>query len=166
LIIVRPSVIYGPEDPGNIYRMIRAVKKGTFVLPNGGAIIKAYGYIYGLVESISFTMAKEERLITYNYAEKDLVPLVELTKQVKEEFAYSRPVVKLPVGILTALAVVYRLGCKLLNRKTDIHPTRVRKAGFPTNIKPAYLISAGFDFKYDFRSSLKHWRAVSPNDFE
>ena len=166
LIIVRPSVIYGPEDPGNIYRMIRAIKKGTFVLPNGGAIIKAYGYVFGLVESISFAMAKEERLITYNYAERDLLPLVELTRQVKEEFGYSRPVVKLPVGILSMLAVVYRMGSKLLGRKTDIHPTRVKKAGFPTHIKPEYLIKSGFDFKYDFRSSLQHWRSVSPKDFE
>ncbi len=36
LIIVRPSVIYGPKDPGNVYRMIKALKKGTFVLPDGG----------------------------------------------------------------------------------------------------------------------------------
>lgn len=27
LVIVRPSVIYGPHDPGNIYRTIKALKK-------------------------------------------------------------------------------------------------------------------------------------------
>ena len=54
LIICRPSVIFGPRDPGNVYRMIKGLKKGTFVLPNGGNVIKAYGYVFGLVESILF----------------------------------------------------------------------------------------------------------------
>src|SRR5690606_25460938 len=29
LVIVRPSVIYGPHDPGNVHRMIKALKRGT-----------------------------------------------------------------------------------------------------------------------------------------
>lgn len=166
LIIVRPSVIYGPNDPGNIYRMINALKKGFFVLPDGGKIIKGYGYIYGLVDSILFTMNKTESKIIYNYAENPTVPLYEMVSVIKEEFNYSKPTISLPVNIISLIAFfVYPL-LRLLGKQTNIHPVRVRKAGFPTNVKPQYLLDNEFDFKYDLKTSLQHWKSVAPEDFK
>jgi nucleoside-diphosphate-sugar epimerase len=166
LIIVRPSVIFGPKDPGNVYRMIKALKKGTFVLPNGGKVVKAYGYIYGLIESIIFTMNKSDRIIVYNYAENPLVLLNEMTDIVKKKFSYKKPVLSVSVKILSVVAAIIRGIYKIIGKSTDIHPVRVKKAGFPTNIEPRYLIDSGFKFKYDFESALKHWNEVSPDDFQ
>lgn len=165
LIILRPSVIFGPKDPGNVYRMIKALKKGTFVLPNGGDIIKAYGYVYGLIESMLFTMSKKERLIIYNYAENPLLSLKEMVNIVKQELNYKKPTIKMSVNFLAFLAFFIQKGFKLVGKKTDIHPVRVKKAGFPTNIKPQYLIDNSFEFKYDFQSAIKHWKQKSPEDF-
>ncbi|MBC8766909.1 NAD(P)-dependent oxidoreductase [Arenibacter sp. BSSL-BM3] len=166
LVIVRPSVIFGPKDPGNVYRMIKALKKGTFILPNGGNIIKGYGYVYGLVESIFFTINKKDRLIIYNYAENPLVPLKEMVDIAKDELGYKKPTLKMSVKMLAFIAFFVLKGFKLFGKKSDIHPVRVRKAGFPTNIRPQYLINNDFVFKYDFKNALKHWKSVSPEDFK
>ncbi|WP_445735876.1 NAD-dependent epimerase/dehydratase family protein [Mariniflexile sp.] len=166
LIIVRPSVVFGPKDPGNVYRMIKALKKGTFILPNDGKVIKAYGYVYGLVESILFTMKKEDRLIIYNYAENPLVPLNSMVAITKDYLQIKKPTLELPVSVLVSIAFFVQILFKITEKKTDIHPVRVKKAGFPTNIKPQYLIDNGFEFKYDFKSALSHWKSVTPEDFE
>ncbi len=166
LIIVRPGVIFGPKDPGNVYRMIKALKKGTFILPNGGKVIKSYGYVYGLVDSILFVMDKKERLITYNYVENPIVPLNEMTVIAKRYLGYKKPTLKLSVGVLSIMAFFLQIVAKLTGRKSDIHPVRVRKAGFPTNIKPEYLIENNFNFKFDFENALKHWKSACPSDFE
>jgi len=166
LIIVRPSVIFGPKDPGNVYRMINALKKGTFVLPNGGNIIKGYGYVYGLVESMIFTMQKKEGLIIYNYAESPIVPLKEMVNIAKEELGYKKPTIKMSVKMLAFIAFFVQKGFRVIGKRSDIHPIRVRKAGFPTNIKPQYLIDMNFNFKYDFKNALKHWKSISPEDFK
>lgn len=166
LIIVRPSVIYGPHDPGNVYRMIKALKKGTFILPNGGDVIKAYGYVYGLVDSIEFTMAKKnESLIIYNYAENPLLNLRDMTKVAKKKLGYTKPTLKLSVKMLSLLARIIQIGTKIIGKESEIHPVRVKKAGFPTNIKPGYLIESGFHFKYGFDNSIDHWISVAPEDF-
>lgn len=166
LVIVRPSVIFGPKDPGNVYRMIKALKKGTFVLPDGGDIIKGYGYIYGLIESIFFTMDKpEERLIIYNYAENPVVPLKEMVRITKQELGFTKPTIALSVKTLAFIAFFLQKGLSVIGKKSDIHPVRVKKAGFPTNIKPQYLIDNDFNFKYDFKNALKHWKSVNPEDF-
>jgi nucleoside-diphosphate-sugar epimerase len=166
LIIVRPSVIFGPKDPGNVYRMIKALKKGTFVLPNGGDIIKGYGYVYGLVESMLFTINKKDRLIVYNYAENPVVTLKEMVNIAKKELNIKKRTVKLPINVLASIAFFVQILSKILGKKSDIHPVRVKKAGFPTNIKPQYLIDNEFEFKYDFRNALIHWKSISPDDFK
>ena len=165
LIICRPSVIFGPKDPGNVYRMIKSLKKGTFILPNGGKVIKGYGYIFGLVESALFTMGQNQRQIIYNYAENPLVPLNEMTHIVKEELNIKKPVLKLPTTLLVSISGILQLVYAMVGKKSDIHPVRVRKAGFPTNIKAQYLIDHKFNFKYDFKNALKHWKEYEPNDF-
>jgi len=100
LIIVRPGVIFGGIDPGNVYVMIRAIRRGTFILPNKGNIRKAHGYIEGLLESILFTMNKKNPLILYNYAENPLVSLEEMVSITKKECNYKRPVFRLSLKIL------------------------------------------------------------------
>lgn len=165
LIIVRPSVIFGPKDPGNVYRMIKSLKKGTFILPNGGNVIKAYGYIFGLIDSFMFVMDKEDRHIVYNYAENPLVPLKEMTLIVKEELGFKKPTLNLSVKLLSAMAWVLWNSGRIVGKSLDIHPVRVRKAGFPTNIEPRYLIDNGFNFKYNFGEALNDWISKSPEDF-
>jgi nucleoside-diphosphate-sugar epimerase len=166
LIIVRPSVIFGPKDPGNVYRMIKSLKKGTFVLPDGGKVVKGYGYVYGLVESMLFCINQTDSHIVYNYAENPLVNLSEMVQVAKNELAITKPTLKIPVALLVILARIIQIVFKILGKKSDIHPVRVRKAGFPTNIKPQYLIDHDFDFKYPFEKALRHWKTVSPQDFK
>lgn len=165
LIIVRPSVIYGPSDPGNILRTIKALKKGMFMLPNSGAIIKSYGYIFGLIESASFVIDQNKRLVIYNYAENPIENLKNMTIIIKTKFNYTKPTFNISLKFLVIIAGIIQSILKLIGKKSDIHPTRVRKAAFPTNIKPQYLIDNDFKFNYGLAKSLDHWYKISPQDF-
>ena len=162
LIVCRPGVIYGPGDPGNILRMIRAVKKGRFFFPGDAGIRKSYGYIFGLLESIDFMMARAEPHLIYNYVERETEPLRELVRLSGEAVGRKGSVVRLPI---TALVMAAHVVQKLTGGKSPIHPVRVRKAATPTHIVPQRLIDLGFEFQYDFASSLQHWKKIAPEDF-
>ncbi len=60
----------------------------------------------------------------------------------KAELEFRKPTVNLNVRFLVFLSCFYSEGIlfKITGKKSDIHPIRVKKAGFPTNIKPQYLI--------------------------
>lgn len=162
LIICRSGVIYGPGETGNIVRMIKAIRRGYFVYPGDKHIRKSYAYIEGLVESIDFTLKRREPYILYNYAEQDTETLEELVGAVQDEFDCHRPALSVPRSVLVGAA--HALQAATLGR-SSLHPTRVRKASIPTHVIPRWLVDHGFEFRYDFRSSLKHWRSVAPEDF-
>lgn len=162
LIIVRPGVVYGPADPGNIGRMIHAIKKGYFAFPGSMSVKKSYAYVYGLIDSIYFTVASKEASLVYNYVEYPTEELGFIAGEVKRFVGSKAPLISLPTSLLLPLAAIVQF---IAGDKNPIHPTRVIKAGRPTHIKPQKLMNMGFEFKYDFRKSLEHWKKVNPNDF-
>jgi nucleoside-diphosphate-sugar epimerase len=162
LIIVRPGVVYGPADPGNIGRMIKAIQKGYFVFPGSTNIYKSYAYIYGLLDSIDFVIASGRQFVCYNYVETPTQQLGEIADEVKKFCGIKARTISLPTGLLVPAATAVQL---LLGSRNPIHPVRVRKAGNSTHIIPGTLQKMGFDFKYTFANSLKHWAERNPQDF-
>jgi len=162
LVICRPGVIYGPGDPGNILRMIRAIKRGYFAYPGSTTVRKSYGYIEGLLDSIEFVMDRRDPVIRYNYVEHPTEPLGELVRHVKHHLDSRAPVMPLPLWLLTPAAAVVQL---VTGGRGPIHPDRVRKAARPTHIVPQALIDMRFSFRFDFASSLTDWQQQTPDDF-
>jgi GlcNAc-P-P-Und epimerase len=163
LIVSRPGVVYGPGDPGNIMRMIRAIHRGYFAFPGDRHIYKSYAYIYGLLESVDFAMDRVDPTLTYNYVETPTQPLNEVVAQVKAFLRCRAIVMPLPLWLLLPAAKLIQA---MAGNKNPIHPVRVRKAATPTHIIPQTLLDLGFKFKYDFLSSLAHWYEVAPSDFD
>lgn len=162
LVVVRPGVVYGPEDPGNIGRMISAIKKGYFAFPGSMNVKKSYAYVYGLIDSMMFTIDRSEPVITYNYVESPTEDLGTVAQTIKKFVGSSAPILSLPTAVLLPAAHLVQF---FLGSKNPIHPVRVIKAGRPTHIVPKALAEMGFPFKYSFLKSLEHWKTVSPKDF-
>lgn len=162
LVIVRPGVVYGPGERGNMRRMIQALQKGGFVFPGDGSVKKSYAYIFGLLESMEFMLARTEPCLRYNYVEKNTEALRALVNHVAELLSQPAPRLRAPRALLMAAA---RIAQVATNGRSPLHPVRVRKAGQSTHIVPAELIRLGFDFRYDFATSLRHWVSVAPADF-
>jgi len=162
LLISRPGVIYGPGDPGNILRMINAIRKGYFAYPGSSKIFKSYGYIYGLIDSVDFVLDSGEDCIIHNYVENPTEPLGELVKAIKRHLNTGAVVLPLPQALLMPAAKIIQ---RILGARNPVHPVRVKKAATPTHIVPGKLAEMGFKFKYSFAESLKHWQMIRPEDF-
>jgi nucleoside-diphosphate-sugar epimerase len=162
LLISRPGVVYGPGDPGNIMRMIRAIKRGYFAFPGSPSIYKSYGYIYGFIDSVEYLMDRDDPQVIYNYVEAPTEPLCDIVRIVKQHLSCRAVSLPLPLWLLLPAAHLIQACC---GSKNPIHPVRVRKAATPTHIVPKTLDQMGFEFRYDFAESLRHWQQVAPEDF-
>jgi nucleoside-diphosphate-sugar epimerase len=162
LVIVRPGVVYGPQDPGNIGRMLNAIKRGYFAFPGSTSVMKSYAYVYGLLDSIDFVAARQDPIIVYNYVETPTESLGDVAKAMKIATGSKAPILSIPTSLLLPMAKMVQA---VLGDKNPIHPLRVIKAGRPTHIIPGWLINQGFTFNYPLEKSLKHWKAAHPKDF-
>src|SRR5205814_2232047 len=56
LLIVRPGVIFGPGECGNVTRLVRAVCGGYFVYCGNRRVRKAGGYVKELCNAVLWTL--------------------------------------------------------------------------------------------------------------
>lgn len=162
LLIARPGVIYGPGDPGNIMRMINAIRKGYFAFPGSTGIYKSYGYIFGFLNSVDFVMDSSLEYCCYNYAETPTQPLGELVNEIKKLLKKKAVVIPIPISILMPISKIVQA---IFGFKNPVHPVRIKKAATSTHIIPQTLLDMNFEFKYTFLNSLEHWKRSSPEDF-
>ena len=124
LFISRPGVLYGPDDPGNILRMIKAIQKGYFAFPGSSSIFKSYGYIFGFLDSIDYWMDSSEDHVVYNYSESPTEPLGELVSTIKNHLECRAVVLPIPLWLLLPASKLIQAIAGLNN---PVHPVRVRK---------------------------------------
>lgn len=162
LFISRPGVIYGPGDPGNILRMITAIRRGYFAFPGSNRIFKSYGYIFGFLRSVDFVMDGAEDFVCYNYVETPTQPLGEIVRETKAYLKSRAVVLPVPKWVLLPTA---KLVQTVVGKRNPIHPVRVKKVATPTHIVPQALLDRDFPFSFTYRRSLEHWSQLSPQDF-
>jgi nucleoside-diphosphate-sugar epimerase len=162
LVIARPGAIYGPGDPGNILRMIRAVRRGWFMFAGSPDIHKSCSYVHELMGTIDFALARADAQLVYNLAEPGSPSLREMVQTIGREFDRRARVVRAPLGLLVAVA----WGVQVLTAgRSALHPVRVRKSATPTHVRPVRLLALGYRFRFDFAAALRDWRRRAPEDF-
>jgi GlcNAc-P-P-Und epimerase len=159
--IVRPAVIYGVGEHGNFTRLARLMQRGLFVYPGRTDTVKACGYVEDLVSSMLFMQSRNIGLNVYNFC----YPQPYTTEQICASFCevahFKKPSIVIPTFAIMAAAVAFEaLGA--VGLRTSINRARVRKLQYSTHIVPRRLVQSGFQYAFDLRSSLAHWKASSP----
>ena len=60
LAIVRPAVIFGPNEGGNFTRLPQALKTGVFFYPGRRDTIKGCGYVMELIRTFEFALSRNQ----------------------------------------------------------------------------------------------------------
>jgi len=162
LVVCRPGAVYGPGDPGNILRLIRAVQRRRFCFAGDPDVRKSCGYVYELIATIDFMLDRSESHILYNFANPTTPTLRDMVLMSAAITGTRANFLRLP---MPAVLLAAHLANRLTRGRSPLHPVRVRKSATPTHVVPARLGQLGFPFRYDFASAVRHWRQVAPQDF-
>jgi GlcNAc-P-P-Und epimerase len=70
LIIIRPTVVFGEQNRGNVYNLLRQIAAGSFVMVGHGENRKSMAYVENLVEFIEYSLNFKPGVHLYNYIDK------------------------------------------------------------------------------------------------
>jgi nucleoside-diphosphate-sugar epimerase len=169
LTIVRPGVIYGPYEDGNVPRLKQALKKNAFCYVGNKKVQKAGGYVKELVRSMFWVMehmnTHEKSFVLYNFSFATPPPLSQYVEAAKKVLRVRRFVPDIPYPIILGLSHVISFLSTLFNIKQPIHPGRIKKLKVNNLIIPKFLIENGYDYVYDLESSFQDWKEDVPNEW-
>lgn len=70
LVIVRPTVIFGEQNRGNVYNLLRQIATGRFIMFGSGTNRKSMAYVQNIAEFLAFCTQFGPGEHLYNYVDK------------------------------------------------------------------------------------------------
>jgi nucleoside-diphosphate-sugar epimerase len=169
LLILRPGVVFGPGEGGNVTRLIRSVLRGYFVYMGNHATRKAGGYVKELCEVIRFGIEYQvqsgEALTLLNFSTYPTIPMEEFIDSIREVAGVKRKPLSFPRFVLLALSYPIDAIARTLRVKQPISATRIRKLYRSTNIEASRLQALGYKYTYSIKRAFEDWKRDVPTDF-
>ncbi len=161
VLIIRPSVVYGPENPPstNIYRLIDAIYNHRFAMVGPGEAIKSTSYIENLVEATLFLMDRMERGVqTYIYVDKPALTTGTLVSRIYRLLGRTPPGWHVPLSVASPIATVSDWAADITGIDFPITAARIEKFNRSTNFDASKIRDAGFEQPVSNEEAL--WKTV------
>jgi nucleoside-diphosphate-sugar epimerase len=113
LVIVRPTVVFGPGNRGNVYTLISQIATGRFLMVGDGQNRKSMAYVDNVSGFIAQLLSGRPGTYIYNYVDKPDLTMNELVAIVRD--ALGKPP-RAPIRIPYWLGIGIGHGCDVLAR--------------------------------------------------
>ena len=128
LVIVRPTVIFGEGNRGNVYNLLLQINSRRFFMFGDGKNIKSMAYVENVVAFIEYSLSFKPGLHIYNYIDKpdfDMNTLISSVRKIL--FGKANVGIRLPGIIGITLGYIADLGIKIINKPLPISSIRIKK---------------------------------------
>ncbi len=156
LTIVRPGIVYGKGEHGNMTRLYKGMKGRYFMYTGRKDTIKACIYVKELVLFFKYRMMDNSfpRTDIFNCTYEPAYNIEQICETIKKATGLNRHIPLIPSWILmTAARILGPIGGK----KLGIHPDRVKKVMVSTNVCGTKLAECGYELHYSFEDTYKDW---------
>ena len=128
IVIVRPTVIFGEGNRGNVYNLLRQIASRRFLMFGDGKNKKSMAYVENVAAFIEYSLSFESGIHIYNYVDKPDFDMNTLILDVKKTLLGETSIgFRLPGLIGIALGYVGDLIAMLIRRPLPISSIRVKK---------------------------------------
>ncbi|MCS4190398.1 nucleoside-diphosphate-sugar epimerase [Salinibacter ruber] len=148
VLIIRPSVVYGPGNPPstNIYRLVDAIYNRRFAMVGPGDAIKSTSYIENLLAATIFLMERMERGVqTYIYVDEPALTTGTLVERIYKLLGRSPPSWHIPLSVATPIATVSDWTADFTGIDLPITAARIEKFNRSTNFDASKIREDGFE---------------------
>ncbi len=155
VLIIRPTVVFGPKNMANMRSLIRQIDSGLYFHLGKGDNIKSIAYVENLVKATLFLKDRMKPGVSiYNYADEPQLTSREISNAIADALKKKiRLTVPKSLGILMGLP--FDLLIKVTGKNLPISSARIRKLGTQTHHSAQKLFSEGFVPTYTTRDGLR-----------
>ena len=128
LVIIRPTVVFGEQNRGNVYNLLRQIASGRFVMVGSGENRKSMAYVENVAAFIEYSMSFKPGVHTYNFIDKPDLTMNQLVGSVKRVLGQSDNIgFRLPYAVGYGIGKGFDLVAALTGKRLSISSIRVKK---------------------------------------
>ncbi|MDR2026108.1 MAG: NAD-dependent epimerase/dehydratase family protein, partial [Prevotellaceae bacterium] len=163
LRILRPTVIFGERNRGNVYNLLRQISSGRFLKTGKCDNKKSMAYVGNIVAFIEYLMeTAAPGYGVYNYTDKPDLSMNELVETVGRSLGRKIPSIRIPYRLGMLGGYCFDCLAWITRRKFPVSSVRVKKfcattqfdsdKAHSSGFTPPYTLSQGIDrtIKFEF----------------
>ncbi len=167
LTIVRPGVVFGKGEKGNMSRLVKLIHKNFFFFIGNKNTPKAGIYVKELVNQILWVHDKQvknklSKITLFNATMWPNPSISDYVLSVKQVAGIKRFVPSIPYWFLMSFGFIFEFLFRITGKQNPFSPVRLRKLVNPNLVKPSFLIKYKYKPIYTLRSALEDWKKEDP----
>ncbi|HUZ17141.1 MAG TPA: NAD-dependent epimerase/dehydratase family protein [Spirochaetia bacterium] len=155
LTIVRPTVVFGPRNRGNVYNLLNQMSSGRFAMVGSGENVKSMAFVENIAAFLAKAAGFGEGEHVYNYIDKPDLSMNELVALVKRRLGQSERIgLRIPYALGYAGGLALDGVARLTRRELPISAIRVKKFCATTQFRSSTIAGTGFIPPVSLRAGL------------
>ena len=143
--IIRPTVIFGERNRGNVYNLLKQIASRKFLMVGNGNNKKSMAYVGNIVAFTKFLMEnKTTGYNVYNYIDKPDFNMNELVGHVSKVLNKHIPTTHFPYWLGMLGGYGFDLLAKITGKKLTVSSVRVKKFCATTEFDATKVEKTGF----------------------
>ncbi|GAA3893903.1 NAD-dependent epimerase/dehydratase family protein [Gibbsiella dentisursi] len=143
LTIIRPTVVFGEDNRGNVYNLFRQIASGRFVMVGSGNNMKSMAYVENIAARLEYALDHPSGYLVSNYVDKPDFTMNQLVDVISSALGKSNKTIRIPYFVGLCGASVLDILSKISRRKFPISRVRVQKfcarTQFKTNVDSDFV---------------------------
>lgn len=145
LIIIRPTVIFGEGNRGNVYNLLNQIALGKFLMVGAGENKKSMAYIGNIVAFLEACILSEQKYALYNYVDTPDLTMNQLVQLVRSRLKAKGGVgLRVPFWLGLLLGYLADGASKLTSKNLPVSSLRVKKFAASSQFQSAKASLEGF----------------------
>jgi nucleoside-diphosphate-sugar epimerase len=145
LTIIRPVVVFGEQNRGNVYNLLRQIASGKFPMIGKGTNIKSMAYVENIAAFIEYNLNNGPGEYLFNYVDKPDFDMNSLVIEINKMLGKSQRFFHWPYWFGYSGGLCFDLLAKILNKKLPVSSLRVKKFCSNTMFEPVNLKKTNFE---------------------
>ena len=128
LTIIRPTVVFGEQNKGNVYNLLNQIALGRFIMIGSGKNQKSMAYVENVAAFLEHCINNGPGIHLYNYIDKPDYDMNSLVLKVKSVLGLKPTVgIRLPYTLGLLVGAGFDIIATLTNRKLPVSYIRIQK---------------------------------------
>lgn len=153
--IIRPTVIFGERNRGNVYNLLKQISSGKFLMVGKGDNMKSMAYVGNIVAFVKYMI---DNVTTgynvFNYIDKPDMTMNELVPLVSKVLNKHIPSIHFPYWLGMCGGYCFDLLAFITRKKLTISSVRVKKFCATTQFDSTKAMSSGFKPPYTLEEGI------------
>lgn len=155
LVMVRPAVVFGEKNRGNVYNLLRQIESGRFLMVGSGENIKSMAYVGNVAAFLAHVLALGPGVHIFNYADGPDMKTSDLVQHVWRCLGKSGQPRRMPKSVAMAGGMAFDVVARMTGRRFPISAVRVRKFCESTQFRADRIAATGFRAPYSLAEGLE-----------